>query len=97
MFQELHLIFARSNRLVAAIKLVIRNYPALATNFELGVEENDIVQKIHLEFFIKVVAEEISDNKIDELSRTLIQPFNINSIKFQRPTTKRKIPNSEEI
>ncbi len=66
-----------ANQLAAAVKWIVRNHPALATNFELDIAENDIVQKIRPEFFVKVAIEEISENEIYELSSMLIQPFNI--------------------
>ncbi len=63
-------------KLVAALRTVIKNHPALMTTFFFN-EDGEVMQKYTPEVFQDIRIEKISDWELDSIKDTLVQPFKI--------------------
>ena len=63
-------------KLAKALEVVIKNHPALLTQFDFNAD-GDIVQSYHPELFEKIKVEKMSEFEFDVLKDNLVMPFKI--------------------
>ncbi len=75
-----------AERLARAVDKAARNHPSLSISIEFN-EDGDVVQRIEPSFLRKTEIEDIAQEDVDRLSRTLIQPFQV----FRSPLFRSKV------
>ncbi|MBR6012373.1 MAG: amino acid adenylation domain-containing protein [Selenomonadaceae bacterium] len=75
-----------AEKLAEAVNKVAIQHPAICSTFAWGTS-GDIVQSVRPELLEKVSVEEISESDIEQLSKTLMQPFQL----FGKPLFRAKV------